>query len=187
MAGGAGSSAAGAVAAGTTPTSAEGSIKVAIPERYVPRFDLATRQFIRDDEGRLRVIHWVDQATALALGVPKKAHESNPSLGNTLRDIKRNDPNKINAEVRDSVDTALKPLVDGKHIQVVRTAIATNIRGRTIIEVDYINRRKYLDPKTAITENSNAGGGGSAPSIADLLLTEGGELIVTESNEEVET
>lgn len=142
---------AGATGAGELPMGQEAYTKASaidsnLKSQYVPYFDIQTKSFIRDETGRLKLVHWVDQAVALALGVFNGAHAADPDLGNKINKIPRSAPNKIQAEVEDAVRIALQRLVDGKHIGVLRIETDTKtVRGRILVAVHYINRRLYLD------------------------------------------
>lgn len=143
---GAGSVKAGVLGAGADAPVESGTIAPSAPPGYVPLFDIATKSFPRGPDGRLKFVHWVDQAVALALGVFNGAHASDPDLGNRLRTIKRIAPNKLQAEVEDIVRLALKNLLDAGHIEVTQIIADGSIRGRTLTAVHYLNLRNFGKP-----------------------------------------
>ncbi len=115
-------------------------------------FDLATRSFPFDPvTGRVKRIHWVDQAVALALGVTNGTLASQSSLGNRLRFIRRNDRYRIEAEVTDAVRVALLALTGRRDIIVTSIDITQPVRSQIIVAVWYLNLR--LSPTTKLPDN----------------------------------
>lgn len=118
------------------------SSKGSIPKsEFVPLFDLKTRTFQHDENGYLKLVHWVDQAVSFALGISQGDHKSQPTLGNRLRAIKRAGGVTLQADVEDAVRNALSKLVERKDIGVTKMEIATPIRGMIYVAVYYINLR----------------------------------------------
>lgn len=131
---GAGVGLAGVDFATTTPTS------ILPRSQFVPYFDLKTRTFPRDEvTGKMKLVHWVDQAVSLALGVAQGSLKSQPGLGHTLRKIKRAAGLSLKASVEDGVRVALQALVERKDIGVTSIQVSTPIRGQILVAVYYIN------------------------------------------------
>jgi hypothetical protein len=107
-------------------------------------WDLQTKAVLRDSEGKVREMHWVDQAVALALGVTQGNHASDPTLGNRLRFIPRNSPDKLQNAAEDEVRRVLKDLTDRADIVLLSIETNAQVRGRLIVIVKYINR--HLTP-----------------------------------------
>lgn len=146
---GAGWTPAGLLAAGQEQyTSSEQEVSE-LKSQFVPLYDLATKEFIRDETGRVKLIHWVDQAVALALGVTNGTHLADAQLGNKLKFIQRNNAQVLRAEVEDAVRTCLKDLIDRRDINVVRLDIDTSRRGLIYVAVNYVNLRLYPNAPTA--------------------------------------
>lgn len=108
----------------------------------VAHWDLSTRTVLRDEAtGLIKLIHWVDQAVALALGVEQGGVTSNPELGHTLRKIKRGAAASLDNDAKDAVRQALNDLIKRGDIAVVGFATDTSRRSQLIVKVSYINLR----------------------------------------------
>jgi hypothetical protein len=110
-------------------------------EGMVPLFDLKTRSVPRDSTGLIKRVHWVDQAVALALGVTNGTLSSQVGLGNALRFIRRNDFQRIIAEVTDAVRICLLDLISRRDILVTDVQVTTPVRSQIVVAVYYINLR----------------------------------------------
>lgn len=106
-----------------------------------PRFDIGTRSFVRSDDGTMEQIHWVDQAVALAMGVPIGGIQSLATLGNTTRRIKRAGGPRFQADVTDAVQTALAALLERRDIVVVELSISTPVASHILVVLTYVNLR----------------------------------------------
>lgn len=113
-------------------------------------WDLRTKAVLRNANGEIRSMHWVDQAVALALGVTQGTHHSDSKLGNRLRLIPRNSADKLQTAAEDEVNRCLSDLVDRGDIVVLKIDTNAQVRGRLIVEVSYINRRLTPDEPTVI-------------------------------------
>jgi len=109
--------------------------------QFVPLFDLQTRTFPHDADGKLILVHWVDQAVSFALGVSQGTFAPQSKLGNRLNKIKRAGGQGLNAAVEDAVREALQALVQRKDIGVTEIIIATPTRGQIYVAVSYMNLR----------------------------------------------
>lgn len=117
----------------------------------VPLYDLGTRTFPRNPvTGFLKLVHWVDQAVELALGITNGSFTAQSSLGNKLRSIKRAGGNSLQANVLDAVQIALAVLLTRKDILVVDIAISTPIRGQIVVAPTYINLRRFPQASTTL-------------------------------------
>lgn len=151
---GAGMFAAGLGPAGLDPVGAYSApgILSQLDGTQVALFDLATKSVPRDaTTGLVKRIHWVDQAVALALGITNRTLSSQPSLGNRLRLIQRNDPLRLEAEVKDAVRVALLALVDRRDIIVTDLQISQPVRSQTVVAVWYLNLR--ISPAVKLPDN----------------------------------
>jgi hypothetical protein len=110
------------------------------------RFNPQTRDFDRDDDGRLVPLHWVDAAMQNALHFQAGKIGSAPTQGNRLLEIKHFLGPRGAAEVNDAVRQAVAWLVNGKHVEIVRVAYETPDRHASAVLVEYLNLR--LDPKS---------------------------------------
>lgn len=118
----------------------------------VSRFDLSTHSIPVDPvTGLIKRVHWVDQAVALALGVTNGKLTSQPSLGNRLRLVQRNNRIRLQAEVNDAVRVALTALIDRGDIVVTDIQISIPVPSQTIVAVFYLNLR--LSPTTKLPDN----------------------------------
>lgn len=140
---GAGSGSAGVLAAGKTPTIPEEKVVSVYNAKYVPLYDLRTRSFPRDETGKVKLVHWVDQAVSLALGVANGAVLSYTELGNRLRTIKRAGGPRVAAEASDAIRVALKKLTERGDIGVSEVKILLPARGQIVALVTYINLRTH--------------------------------------------
>lgn len=140
---GAGTGPAGATAAGKDPTTSTPKVVGTYDGRYVPLYDLRTRSFPRGADNKVKLVHWVDQTVALAMGVSNGTLVSVPSLGNTLRKIQRAAGPRVVAEAEDAVRIALRSLVDRHDIGVTKVEVVLPARGQIVVLLTYINLRLY--------------------------------------------
>lgn len=145
---GAGAFPAGYGPAGLDPVGALSTpgILVQIPGTQVALFDLASRSMPRDPAGLVKRIHWVDQAVALALGVTNGKLTATPKLGNRLRFIQRNDPIRLEAEVKDAVRISLLALIDRRDILVTDVQVSQPVPSQILVRVWYLNLRLLTTP-----------------------------------------
>lgn len=151
---GAGTTFAGAGPAGLDPVGVYSTPGILSPTdgSQVALFDLATRSIPRDPTTLLvKRIHWVDQAVALALGITNGKVTAQPSLGNRLRLIRRNDPKRLEAEVKDAVRVALLALTTRRDILVTNVQISQPVPSQTLVAVWYLNLR--ISPAVTIPDN----------------------------------
>jgi hypothetical protein len=151
---GAGTTFAGAGPAGLDPVGSYSSPGILSPidGSQVALFDLASRSVPRDLTTFLvKRVHWVDQAVALALGITNGKLSSQPTLGNRLRLIGRNDPQRLEAEVKDAVRVALLALTSRRDIVVTNIQITQPIRSQMIVAVWYLNLR--ISPAVTLPDN----------------------------------
>lgn len=147
---GAGQYAAGYYPAGFDPNTVTARKKVAQTDPVL--FDLATHNTLRDADGLLKTIHWVDQAVALALGVDQGSFAAQSKLGNRLRRIKRSAGPTVAAQCRDAVENALSALLNRRDIAISKLAVDTAVRNRIVVTVAYVNLRlRAVNNKPAIT------------------------------------
>lgn len=145
MPGGAGEGLAGEFPMGAELITQPSPVGILVQSQYVPRFDLQTRSFPRDPvTGLLKLIHWVDQAVALALGITNGDFVPQSSLGNGLRKIPRNSPQNLESAVVDVVRVALASLLNRGDIGVTEIIVQTQIRGRILVFLTYVNLRLPL-------------------------------------------
>lgn len=138
----AGTTYAGAGPAGADPVGALSAPAILIQTSNAALWDVATKSVLVDaTSGLVKRIHWVDQAVALALGIPIGSLSSQPTLGHTLRLIKRGDGPTLKAEVDDAVRLALKTLLDAGDIVVISVVTTTPIRSQIVVAVSYMNMR----------------------------------------------
>jgi len=138
----AGTTYAGAAPAGADPVGAYSDPAILVQSSNAALWDVATKTVLVDDTtGLVKRIHWVDQAVALSLGVQIGAIASQPTLGHTLRQIKRSSGQKLEAEVRDAVRLALKTLLDNGDIVVTDIVTTVPVRSQIVVAVSYINLR----------------------------------------------
>ncbi len=139
---GAGSSPAGIAPAGSDPAEKTGQ---AVGKRtpLVAYFDIKVRGFPRDPTtGKILLVHWVDQAVALAMGVTEGTLKSQPSLGNRIRLIKRNSGRRIASQVEDEVKRCLRALIERGDIGITQIYVdAVSKRSQLLVALDYVNRR----------------------------------------------
>lgn len=143
----AGSYAAGSGFAGADPVAAWSDPPKVIQTSNAALWDLSTRTVSRDEAtGLVKRIHWVDQAVALALGVPLGSLPSSPNLGHRLRLIKRAAGPQLEAQVVDAVNLALADLLERRDISLISIVVNTTTRSQIVVAVSYVNLR--LNPRS---------------------------------------
>ncbi len=113
------------------------------------RFNPRTRDFDKDDDGRLVPLHWVDAAMQNACHFEADKIAAVPEHGNRLRAIKHFLGRRGLAEATDAVRAATAWLVNGGHVEIVRIAKETPDRHASAVLVEYLNLR--IDPKNKKT------------------------------------
>ncbi len=105
-------------------------------------FDGASRAFPLDANGLYRAIHPVDQRVALALLIALGTVGSAPSLGSSLRAIRRIVPTTP-TDARNRIDVALSDLVAARDIEVTKVEVETRRAptGSLLVAVSYRNLR----------------------------------------------
>lgn len=147
---GAGSFPAGVGLAGADPV-ADPSLRSTSTPPAATLFDLTSRSFPVDEQGRLRAIHPVDQGVALALGVGQGGIANVPELGHRLRRIRSGARPSLQREVEDFVRLALRVWLERSDIALLAVVARTHtaVRGRVEIFVTYRNLRlRPSSPRT---------------------------------------
>jgi len=110
-------------------------------------FDLLTRRFLFDTNGRARGMHPIDQRVLLMLGVELGSIPSSPTVGNRFRKrLSRVAAAKMDAIALDETKVTLKTLLDAGDIALLSVATdGKTVPGRVVIAIGYVNLR---DPKT---------------------------------------
>lgn len=154
---GAGSRPAGSIAAGQEVPNGFSAVAIlpSLDAGMVPLFDISTKQFVRDPVTNLvKMVHWVDQAVALALGVNAGKFSAQTSLGNKIRQIRRNTPERLQSGVEDAVNVALASLLDRKDITLMSVRVTTPVVSQILVSVYYVNLRMPTSTPTVSTPKS---------------------------------
>ena len=127
--------------AGLDPVQPPSAVAIVPKPTQPPLFDISIRQFRRNSDGTLATIHWVDQAVALAMGIPAGGITSAPGIGNTLRKIKRAAGPRLQSDVKDAILVALGALIARNDITIVELTVLTPVPSQILIALTYVNMR----------------------------------------------
>lgn len=135
---GAGSAGAGVGPAGQDPV-ADPSAAPPIRPAAAVWYDGANRDFLLDDDGGYKTLHYVDQKVALALVIGEGDIAGVPTFGSRLKSIKRGNAAQLAKRAEDAVLLALADIISRRQIEVIGVSVNTNVRGRLIVTVTYNN------------------------------------------------
>lgn len=132
-----------------TDSAGEGFAGYDVLEQSAPRprlkppaalvFDGETKDFLRDDEGRLKSVHPVDAAAFALLRIRKGAVTSAPDVGETVSSIKYIDEDRLQSIVEDRVRLAWAPLLTAKKIAFLSVQVNDSEHGRIFYTATYEN------------------------------------------------
>ena len=117
-------------------------------------FDPAVKGFPFDSDGNAKLAHPVDQAVALAVGVPLGTIAWAPSTGIDLQAIRRAPPNALATTITYEVRRALATLIAAEDITFISAPLRRDANERPFFDVNYVNRRRPQTSSPQVTTQS---------------------------------
>jgi hypothetical protein len=114
------------------------------------RYEGASRDWPVDANGQYQRVHWVDQAFALGCLIRKGAIKSDPSIGNTLFEIKYLGGDNLAAEIEDRMRTAtpVQSLLRDGSASIYKIDHSWNRQGQLRVGIYY--RNLVVDPNAIL-------------------------------------
>lgn len=141
---------AGAGPAGIDPPAAPSAPSTTRPPQAL-LFDGALRDVPLDATGGYAEADPVDHRVALALFVALGSVPAATEIGNTLGDVRIDDPDPLQRDVENRVRRALQNELDAQNIELLTIVATVTVRWRLSVRVDYRNLRLPDAPLRKLT------------------------------------